>query len=352
MRRVALFALAVALVCCATIASEGQGDRDLPSSGVGPFRKLQSTEVPGTPPYVLDDPGARLREPAVLRASDDPTTTEVFLYATGTAGGADVIYRSHAIDARSFFGTSAHSGMRPLQVLAATKAWEGGGVSGPSPLRMGAEIWLYYAAKGGIGLARSNDGLSFSTSDAPVLPLEGARAPSVVVLPDRSLRMLFEKDGVIREAKSADGIAWTEMGVVLGPSSPQGDAGVRPFDTVAVGDPCIALRTTPAGRLHFRVLYTGFTRDDTGNLAPAIGFAARYGTEGPLVRNPSPVFTSAAGDSAPALFEWIDPTAKTRALSLLYDTEPQKGGGYPAVAAAVAPVDAMLPEPAGFPSSP
>lgn len=332
-----------ALVSCATLANEGQGDRDLPSAGVGPFRKLSALEQRGTPPIVLDDPKLQFRDPAVLPATDDPKSTEIFLYATANdAMGNDVIVRTHANDARTFFA-------RPKVVLAATKTWEEGNVRSPSVLRVNGEVWMYYSTKNGIGLARSNDGLSFSSSDTPALALAGAHGPSIVRLADGSSRMFYELGGQIWEAESPNGTAFTTRGVVLSPApaTAQTDAGEKAtFDTMAVGDPFVTTRTTPAGRLQFRVLYTGLGVDGF-----SIGFAARYGTDGPLVRNAAPVFLSANGDSAPGLFELVDPAARTQNISFLYDTEATKGG-YPGIAVAVAPVTSMLGAAKDFPDGP
>lgn len=161
--------------------------------------------------------------------------------------------------------------------------------------------------------------------------------------------MFYEQGGQLWEAESTNGTSFTARGVVLSPApaTAQTDAGEKAtFDTMAVGDPFVTTRITAAGRLQFRVLYTGLGVDGF-----SIGFASRYGTEGPLVRNAAPVFSSANGDSAPALFEWIDPAAKTQAISMLYDTEPTKGG-YPAIAVAVAPVTSMLGAPMDFPAGP
>lgn len=337
---------------CATLATESQGDRDLPTSGAGPFRKLTPNEQREAPPFVLDDEKLRLRDPDALRASDDPRATEVILYATGAADdGADAVYRSRALDARTFYGTSAQPGARPRVVLRATKAWEGGGVRAPSAVRVPGGVWLYYEAAGGVGRARSADGLAFAAEDAPALPVAGARSPSVVGLSDGSFRMLYELGGRLWEAESEDGAAFAPRGVVLEPSPapPPGslEPGEKPpFDTLAVGDPCVSLRTTAAGRLQFRVLYTG-----TGADGRAIGFAARYGTEGPLARNRAPVFSTSAGDSSPALFEWTDGAQPQSLLSMLYDTEPTKQG-YPAIAAALAPVGVTLQGPGDFPDAP
>jgi hypothetical protein len=67
MKRIVLFALALH---CATLAETAAGDKNLPSAGGGPFRKLQAAELEhGSVPYVLDDSTAVYRQPAVLPIS-------------------------------------------------------------------------------------------------------------------------------------------------------------------------------------------------------------------------------------------------------------------------------------------
>ncbi len=95
----------ILLVSCATTGASGKGDENLPSAGVGPFRKLADDEVLGVAPFVLDDKAGQYREPAAILDG-----ASVLLYATGKDGGGarDVIVRSRAEDARSFFGTTLH----------------------------------------------------------------------------------------------------------------------------------------------------------------------------------------------------------------------------------------------------
>ena len=331
----------------------GAGDRDLPWSGAGPFRRLETTEMLDVAPFVLSSASGRYREPAALPlAPEGRGESSVALYFVGTylegsrAEGAerDGIYRSRADDARSFYGAPLDSGRTPPRVLAPTEPWEGARLSGPSALRVGTEIWLYYASDGGVGLARSSDGLTFVKESAPVFidaPLP--RGPSVARLPDGTFCMMYGSGRDIVEAVSADGLRWAKRGVVLSPSV-AGDAAASrpgekpPFDTERVADPVIALRATPAGRLHVRVLYTGYAEDG----ASAIGFAARYGAEGALSKNPAPVYAVGRHEAAPALFHWAD-----AAMLFVQQDVPvsRNETPYTAIAAALAPATDVLGTP-------
>ncbi len=161
----------ILLAACATVGSEGHGDVALPTAGVGPFRKLDTTEVQGVAPFVLDDKQGVYGEPTTVVEND-----EVVLFVTVREGAGRAIARSRATDGRSFFGAGGDIGHRPEIVLRADQAWEGGALAGPFVLRRGAEWLLYYAAAGGIGLARSTDGHSFTKDPGPILPAP-AHAP-------------------------------------------------------------------------------------------------------------------------------------------------------------------------------
>ena len=362
-----------AAASCATLGTSGQGDLELPSAGVGPFRKLADAEEHGVAPMLFDAPLARYREPALLRDDNDLRSMRVTLFAVASVSGHDAIVRSRANDGRSFFaGAGDAPGRAPALALAADAPWENGSLSGPSALRVGEAIYLYYASNGAIGLARSARGASFTKLPAPVFsPPRSARAPAVAQLPDGSFRLLYESAGSIFEAASADGIVWADLDAdeatlavdpVLGPASQPATLapGERPpFDTDSVGDPCVALRVTPAGRLHMRVLYTGRSQAEGGDLASAIGFAARYGSAGRLSRNPSPVLSLGRHEQAPALLEWLagepgGPDAPNRSLLLVaLDQRAQAlAPPYSALAGAVAPATVTLDAPAAFADAP
>jgi hypothetical protein len=350
---------------CATTGAEGEGDKNLPTAGVGPFRKLENEEVKGVAPFVLDDKTALYREPTALRDGD-----ATLLYAVARReDGADIIVRTRTLDGRTFYGASTHSGKKPRPVLSPDAPWEGTALSGPSAVRALGEVLLYYAAAGGVGLARSSDGLTFRKEPGPVFARDPAaawettelRGPSVFVLPDGRLRMLYTSGVAIGEAESQDGVHWRRVSTapVLGPA-PIPDPSTLlpnekpPFDTAAVSDPYVATRQTPAGRLHVRVLYTG---TNTAG-ATAIGFAARYGEDGALSRQPVPVYVAVLrgtkGPSAPA---FVDGPAGEGAF-LFVQQERVSGTGtstqppYAAIAAGFAPANVTLPPPGDFPEEP
>jgi len=308
------------------------------------------------------------REPSALAVASDGSQS-VYLYVVAETTDAmmrttTAIVRTRADDGRSFFGTKDDSGHAPRTIIVPDQPWEGGRVGGPSVLRVGGEVWLYYYGAGGIGLARSSDGDAFTKIAQPVLiadpsaGFEGATiaAPSVAQYPDGSFRMLYASGGRIFEAESADGIAWKRrdpdpstpaIDPVLGPADPVDPASLAPgekppFDTASVGDPCLVPRVTPAGRLQVRVLYTG--ADATGQ--SAIGFAARYGDSGPLSRQPTPLYSVALHEAAPTLFAW-------RGGIMLYVHEDYSATSpVAAIAAGVAPANISLGTPGAYAAAP
>ena len=128
-----------------------------PNAGAGPFRKLAAGELGNlrSEPYALADDTVFARDPSVVDADGDPATFEVHGYFAVTFApegeeasvddAPNAIVRHGALDARSF-------DRQRVVVLAPELAWEGGTVGAPMVLRRGAELWMYYAAAGGIGL--------------------------------------------------------------------------------------------------------------------------------------------------------------------------------------------------------
>ena len=343
---------------CATLADGGGGDQNLPNAVGGPFRAIAGEELGNerSDPNGLDDATGFTRDPSVIDADGDPSTYEVmgfFAKTLETGGEPDprapptAIVRHRALDARSF-------DRAPEIVLEPAEPWEGGAVGAPSVLRVGKEFFLYYAAAGGIGLARSDDGLAFAREPKPVLAeapggWEGGgvpQAPGVVRLWDGSFRMFYEVAeeggiGRIGEAASADGLTWTRIGEGprLEPSAPPTSGGEEPYDSAWVGAPFPILAESAQGRQIVRVYYAA--RDRQGKAV--IGLAARIGPDGPLERAVSPVFGTSGSLSPrdPCVLDYGD-------FALLFITQRAARSAakdYPAVAIGVAPAQAMLPPP-------
>jgi len=336
MRAVRLFPLSalVALVgasACATLATQGQIGQNLPSSGVGPFQALTQMQVEhaDVAPYVMLEPGQTLTEPSVLPASGDLSSPSLLMFVVAQGSKGTVIERTSSGDGVSFYGDTAdeerNPSHRPPVVLSASLAWEGVSVSGPSVMRVASEIWMYYAAGGGIGLAKSSDGMTFTKTGAPVLATDAGaawetsvpHAPTVATFPDGSWHMMYAAGTSIGEATSSDGMTWTRVSEspVLVPSTPVdpktlGPGETVPFDEATVEDPLLVPRVDPTGQLQVRLLYTGYSAPTSStSRSGQIGFAARYGDTGALSRQIVPVYV-APGSSAsgPALLQWNGPT--------------------------------------------
>jgi hypothetical protein len=320
----------LSLCACSTLATQGAIGQNLPSSGVGPFEALSQMQVvpADVAPYVCLEPGKNLSEPSVLPATSDDSTAALLAYVVSPGPQGQVIARTRSDDGISFYGDTAdlsnHASHQPPVVLSASLPWEMGktsDVTGPSALRVGSQIWLYYAASGGIGLARSSDGLTFTKTGAPVLAPDASaawettvpRAPSVAVFPDGSWHMVYAAGTSIGEATSPDGLHWTRVAEnpILQPSAPVdpstlGPGEKPPFDEGAVEDPLLVPRVDPSGRLQVRVLYTGYEEPPSATSRTGeIGFAARYGDAGPLSRQVIPVYVAPGSTaSGPAMLEW------------------------------------------------
>jgi hypothetical protein len=347
------------LCACGTLTNEGGGDVDLPNAGAGPFRALGEGELGNarSAPNALFDDETLPRDGSVIDLDGDTATLDVAGYFAanleGEAPGSapTLIVRYGAIDARSFDRSAE-------VVLDPSAAWEGGTVGAPSAVRVGEEVWLYYAAAGGVGLAKSSDGLTFSREEAPVLAPDAGgwergavpRSPGVAIAWDGSFRIFYEVDPDgdgrtrIGEARSADGVAWTRVGdgPALAPSAPTaGASGATskdlPFDGEAVGSPFPVVVTSRTGARILRLYYGA--RDSAGGRA--IGLAARFGDDGALERAASPVF-GAGSSAAPR-----EPCALVYdRFSLLFVTQRSAVGEETlAVAAGVGPGNADLPPP-------
>lgn len=361
-------------IACGTIASPGGGDLNLPTADVGPFTPLSEAEVAAgdVPPFVFLEEAAQYREPSAIPATGDTSSPAVILYAVARGASGDVIVRTSADDGRSFYGDTvdqqSHASHRAPVVLHPTQSWEGASLAGPSAVRVGSEVRLYYAAAGGIGLAKSSDGgLTFQAQPQPILQQDSGaawestppRAPSVAAFPDGNFHMLYAAGNAIGEAVSADGESgWKRVGgnpVLV--ASPHVDpstlpAGVPPpFDEGAVDDPWLIPDVDSAGRLIVRVLYTGYSAPlGASSRASAIGVAGRFGASGSFTKQPAPVYSAQSGEAAPALLQF----GGDQALLYVQQLNSTLDMAHPffAIAAAYAPASSMLGPPGAFPSSP
>jgi hypothetical protein len=367
MRLVAALLVALPLLACATLPEPGGGGENLPNAGAGPFRALTLLELGNlrSAPNALEDDEIFTRDPAVIDLDGDPSTFTVAGYFGAAIKQGDkkpaeadptvVILRYEALDARSFDRSAE-------PVLSPVEPWEGGVIGAPAVLKVGGEIFLYYAAAGGIGLARSPDGHAFTRVPGPVLgPAPDGweasrvpRSPGVIHLPDGSWRMFYEvplggedgEDGqgdaasAIGEALSPDGVAWTRLGTapVLAPgkAAPRQDP---PVDDAGVGSPFPILAVSAEGRPLLRLYYGA--RDQAGN--KVIGMAARFeGSEGAsFQRGVAPVFGTGepVGSSEPCVLAWPG-------FTLLFATaQTSATRTRPAVAVGVAPATVALPPP-------
>ena len=349
---VAVGALSVAVSSCGVRAPDSGGDKNLPNAGAGPFRVLHTGEMPPKDriiPYALRRKGTS--DPCAVDADGDPATPNVRLYVAASpkdnpTAAPDSILLFSAADGRSFDPKT-----QDAIVLTPTESWEGGIVGAPSVLRAGSEFRLYYAAAGGIGAARSSDGVTFSKIPGPVLAPDVASSweigempgePSVVQLDDGSFRMFYVAGQSIGEARSSDGWAWERIpgGPVLAPvappdfPTPDADTVYEPIDDQRVAGPHAMLATTSLGRRVLRLYYAGQNRIGLWSL----GLAARYGFDGPLERAYSGVLGNAYAPKGPSVIAF-------EGFSLAYFTAPEdksKPQSASAVAVGVAPATISL----------
>jgi hypothetical protein len=371
----ALLVTVAAVPACATSPEPLGGGDNLPNAVGGPFRVITADEIGNnrSAPDALEDTNNYARDPSVIDADGDPTTPgvvgyfgAVIAYGDGMAKPTDptnVIVRYGALDGRSFDSSAE-------KVLDAETYWEGGVLSAPSAVRVGAQIYLYVGSTAAIGLSTSPDGHTFSRLPDPVFipdpDLRGwekgaaPRSPGVVRLDDGSFRMFYQvalgstpEPTAIGEASSPDGIVWTRVGSApaLAPSGSGASAGAAatdagvtdagaddPYDSVSVGSPFPMLATTAEGRRVLRVYYGAIDHSGTRT----IGLAARYGDDGPLERGASPVYGSGStlGPTEPCVLPWGG------GFALLYATQRASlTADHEAVVVGVAPAQMTLPTP-------
>ncbi len=351
---------AVAEVGCATLADSGGGDVHMPNAQAGPFREIRREELGNTrtAPYALRDDKRFARDISVVDSDGDPNTLPMRAYVARNsfdkdqspdpaAPSVEIVVHT-AVDGRSL-------DRNPTVVLQAEQTWEGGTIGAPSALLIDGQTWLYYAATGGIGLAISTDGVSFSRQgQQPVLsaPSTGwdsdvvPSSPSVLRLPDGRYRMFYQAttssgQAAIGEAESTDGVSWTRRGdaPVVAPRPTTDDPYELANAEAGVSAPYAIVGKSALDR-DILWLYYGAEAADGKQ---TIGLAARYGFDEPLQRATAPVFGTSGSlqPTEPCVMRYPD-------FTLLFVTElagSTSAQSYPAVAIGVAPATVGLPAP-------
>lgn len=309
------------LAGCATLADGQSGLENPPSSRVGPFRLLGTGEIGASrpPPFAMKDDTFFYRDASVVDLDGDDQTFDVSGFFAGVMMGADPnaptdhLARFEALDGRSF--------QRPGSiVLTATLDWMQGHVGAPSALRTDEGLLLYFESGGGIGLATTADGVTFTALPAPLLD---GKSPTVVQLADGSFDMFFEAPGpAIREATSPDGRAWT-----IAPGAPALEG---------ASSPCAVLRESEEGREILDVYFT--VKTDTG---PQIGLASRFLATGETALQRSPAIMLAPN----AALDVREPSViRFDGFTLLFATEnASKTSTEASVIAGLAPATFALP---------
>jgi hypothetical protein len=343
--------LLIGLSACATLADGTPGLDNPPGSRAGPFRPLKVGELGQgrVPPNAIGSTDAEtfMRDPSVVDVDLDPATLAVEGYFAASEMDADVeapaikIARTTAVDGRSFERTAE-------VVVEIQHDWEGGTLGGPSVvIGDNDERLLFYAAEGGIGIARAGSGsAAFETVDAPLISQADVSwasrelsSPGAVRLFDGSYRLYFETEeaGVpaIGVATSEDGVTFTDSGApVLRATRREGDV-----DATYVGSPQAVTAVSSEGREIVYVYYTA--RNDVEK--QSIAMAARFlENEGEALDRSGASMYSPSGSLSPR-----EPcVVRFDSFSFLFATQrTAKNTPDPIVVVAVSPGDLELPAP-------
>jgi hypothetical protein len=145
------------------------------------------------------------------------------------------------------------------EVLIARESWEGSFVRDPWALELeDGRVLLYYAAEGGIGVARA-EMISGAFERVGAEPIVGGavRRPSVIDARDtegpHAFLMYFERDESIFVAGSNDGTRFEELGEVVLPPLAARDE--RDSTEITIGAPGVVAAETGAGRRIVRLYY-------------------------------------------------------------------------------------------------
>lgn len=250
-------ALAAALAACGTLAPDGGGAQNLPSSGAGPYGRLAAESE-----QILSEGAADLDDPVLLV---DGGALTIWYTRTPTGKGAEIRRaRLASIDDREPAIDLA---------LGADQAWEAGGVAQPAVLAPGAGApWLLaYAAGGAIGYATSDDGASWRKATGPALRGDGGEegaalaSPALARLDDGTVRLYYLGAGGLfaADAHAADLAALAAAPFARSPGTSPGAATralVRAHAASwleTLGRTTARGVTTPAGRSRFDLYLSG-----------------------------------------------------------------------------------------------
>ena len=226
-------------------------------AGTQPYRKVDRdpgrSNALGIQSLVFEDATGDVAEPFVVRDGD----------------AWHLYYESARREIGLAVGMGPTGPFAPREVaFVASAPWHEGGVGAPSVVVDGQRTVLFHGtASGRIGRAVSTDGGRSFRADpvdpvlVPALPWEGERvdSPSVVVR-DGVWWMAYEGVEGIGLARSDDGVSWQRV------DGDGGRAGLDPalrvdrsgaWDGEHVGAPCLVLERTSAGRALFRLFFEG-----------------------------------------------------------------------------------------------
>lgn len=344
MRTVVRIGVVLAMLAgCASLGAETAFPEPIQTSGVGPFRPLDSTET-----GIDAEPRGRVQE--TTGASGGGMRAGDFFFSVESQPLADAPARTPGLlptqvdwarfEPRSIARAPIREGFHGFGagtvVLEASEAWEGDAVFDPWVVALAdGRARLYYAAAGGIGVAEapSLDGTFTRVGDGPVLA--DASGPSVVAS-DEGFLMYFERDGAIGLATSSDGLAFTiEIASLALDAAPSEDPEAP--SEVSFHRPGAVWASTVA---HDRVLrlYFEVRRDDrTFAATMAASLDARS-----FERLAASVYGGEESSSAPAPFLMPDGTTL---LHFTIDAPGPNGEPYRVPLVGVAPAFARFADP-------
>jgi hypothetical protein len=277
--------IALALTSCGTLAAPSTGDVDLPSSFVGPFLALRVDQTPNGSNTLVraDTSNAQVDEPSIVRVTPDARRIAYVTFRTN--GMPDAIGRAAERMDRAA-GSLAFEGA--VAIFHAEQPWEGDFVRSPDVRAIDASHFVMaYAARGGIGIATSSDGTTFTHPSAPAIPgdvmdggSDGPAEPSIARDGAGNWYLVFRRGTALFLARATDPSgAWEVSPTPI--LTPTNDPAVpldsaAAFDAYGLSDPALSILTTPAGRALFVVYYTA-----SGALPrTTIGAAASYDPTG------------------------------------------------------------------------